>query len=115
MHFDLTDEHKLMRQMVREFAEKEITPGIQERDETEHFDRDLMFNRLADLGLTGIVFPEKYGGAEADYISYAIAVEELSRVCASTGVIGCSHCSLNIKSYSRSCCSYPYFTISLHY
>ena len=45
-----------------------------------------MFDRLAELGLTGIVFPEEYGGAGADYISYAIAVEELSRVCASTGV-----------------------------
>ncbi|MDX2494533.1 MAG: acyl-CoA dehydrogenase [Desulfuromusa sp.] len=94
MHFDLTDEHNLMRQMVREFAEKEITPGIQERDESEHFDRTIMFDRLADLGLTGIVFPEKYGGAEADYISYAIAVEELSRVCASTGVTLSAHLSL---------------------
>ncbi|MDX2481339.1 MAG: acyl-CoA dehydrogenase [Desulfuromusa sp.] len=94
MHFDLTDEHNLMRQMVREFAEKEITPGIQERDETEYFDRTIMFDRLAELGLTGIVFPEKYGGAEADYISYAIAVEELSRVCASTGVTLSAHISL---------------------
>jgi len=94
MHFELTDEHNLMRQMVREFAEKEITPGIQERDETEHFDRTIMFDRLAELGLTGIVFPEKYGGAEADYISYAIAVEELSRVCASTGVTLSAHLSL---------------------
>ncbi|SEA53631.1 Acyl-CoA dehydrogenase [Desulfuromusa kysingii] len=94
MHFDLTDEHKVMRQMVREFAEKEISPGIQERDESEYFDRTIMFDRLAELGLTGIVFPEKYGGAEADYISYAIAVEELSRVCASTGVTLSAHLSL---------------------
>ncbi|NOQ42122.1 MAG: acyl-CoA dehydrogenase [Desulfuromusa sp.] len=94
MHFDLTDEHNLMRQMVREFAEKEITPGIQERDETEKFDRTIMFDRLAELGLTGIIFPEKYGGAEADYISYAIAVEEPSRVCASTGVTLSAHISL---------------------
>ncbi len=94
MHFDLTDEHKLMRQMVREFAEKEIAPGIQERDEEERFDRSVMFDRLAELGLTGIVFPERYGGAEADYITYAIAVEELSRVCASTGVTLSAHLSL---------------------
>jgi butyryl-CoA dehydrogenase len=53
-----------------------------------------MFDKLAELGLTGIVFPEKYGGAEADYISYAIAVEELSRVCASTGVTLSAHLSL---------------------
>ncbi len=94
MHFDLTDEHKLMRQMVREFAETEIAPGIKERDERELFDRELMFDRLAELGLTGIIFPEEYGGADADYLSYAIAVEELSRVCASTGVILSAHLSL---------------------
>lgn len=94
MNFDLTDEHRLMREMVREFAEKEIAPGIRERDEQEHFERSLMFDRLGELGLTGIVFPEKYGGAEADYISYAIAVEELSRVCASTGVTLSAHLSL---------------------
>ena len=94
MDFNLTDEHRLMRQMVREFSEKEILPGIRERDELEHFDRTLMFDRLGELGLTGIIFPEEYGGADADYISYAIAVEELSRVCASTGVTLSAHISL---------------------
>lgn len=80
--------------MVRTFAETELAPSADERDEQELFDRDLMFTRLADLGLTGIVFPEEYGGAGADYISYAIAVEELSRVCASTGVTLSAHLSL---------------------
>jgi butyryl-CoA dehydrogenase len=94
MHFELTDEHKVMRDMVREFAEAELGPGAGERDEAEHFDRALMFDRLGELGLTGIVFPEEYGGAAADYISYAIAVEELSRVCASTGVTLSAHLSL---------------------
>ena len=94
MIFELTDEHKLMRQMVREFAEAEIAPGVAERDEEERFDRALMYDRLGELGLTGIVFPEEYGGAGADYISYAIAVEELSRVCASTGVTLSAHLSL---------------------
>jgi alkylation response protein AidB-like acyl-CoA dehydrogenase len=94
MHFELTDEHKLMRQMVREFAEAEIAPGVAERDEQERFDRALMYDRLGALGLTGIVFPEEYGGAGADYLSYAIAVEELSRVCASTGVTLSAHLSL---------------------
>jgi len=94
MIFELTDEHKLMRQMVREFAEAEIAPGIVERDEEERFDRELMYDKLGELGLTGIVFPEEYGGAGADYISYAIAVEELSRVCASTGVTLSAHLSL---------------------
>lgn len=94
MMFELTDEHKLMRQMVREFAENEIAPGVNERDEEERFDRELMYDKLGELGLTGIVFPEEYGGAGADYISYAIAVEELSRVCASTGVTLSAHLSL---------------------
>ncbi|MHB1400360.1 MAG: acyl-CoA dehydrogenase [Trichloromonadaceae bacterium] len=94
MIFELTDEHKLMRQMVREFSEAEIAPGVAERDDEERFDRALMYDKLGELGLTGIVFPEEYGGAGADYISYAIAVEELSRVCASTGVTLSAHLSL---------------------
>ncbi len=94
MIFELTEEQTLIRSMVREFAEKEVAPSARERDENECFDRELMFGRLADLGLTGIVFPEDYGGAGADYLSYAIAVEELSRVCGSTGVTLSAHLSL---------------------
>ncbi len=94
MNFELTEEQNLIREMVRGFAEAEVAPSATQRDEDEHFDRDLMFARLADLGLTGIVFPEEYGGAGADYLSYAIAVEELSRVCASTGVTLSAHLSL---------------------
>lgn len=94
MIFQLTEEQALIRSMVREFAEKELAPSARERDEAERFDRTLMFSRLAELGLTGIVFPEEYGGAGADYLSYAIAVEELSRVCASTGVTLSAHLSL---------------------
>lgn len=94
MNFELTEEQNLIRDMVRSFAETEVAPSAAERDETEHFDRALMFDRLGELGLTGIVFPEEYGGAGADYISYAIAVEELSRVCGSTGVTLSAHLSL---------------------
>ena len=94
MNFEHTEEQNLLRQMVREFAEKEVGLSARARDEEERFDRPLMFGRLAELGLTGIVFPEEYGGAGADYISYAIAVEELSRVCASTGVTLSAHLSL---------------------
>ena len=94
MNFELNEEQSLIREMVRNFAETEIAPSARERDEEERFDRTLMFDKLGELGLTGIVFPEKYGGAEADYISYAIAVEELSRVCASTGVTLSAHLSL---------------------
>jgi alkylation response protein AidB-like acyl-CoA dehydrogenase len=94
MDFQLTEEQSLIRQTVRSFAEKELAPSAAVRDEEERFDRELMFDRVAELGLAGIVFPEEYGGAGADYISYAIAVEELSRVCASTGVTLSAHLSL---------------------
>jgi alkylation response protein AidB-like acyl-CoA dehydrogenase len=94
MNFDLTDEHKMMREMVRSFAEAELAPGTRERDENERFDRALMFDKVAELGLAGVIFPEEYGGAGADYLSYAIVVEELSRVCASTGVTLSAHVSL---------------------
>jgi butyryl-CoA dehydrogenase len=94
MIFELSDEHKMMRDMVRSFAEAELVAGAKERDEQERFDRPLMFDRLAELGLAGVVFPEEYGGAGADYISYAIVIEELSRVCASTGVTLSAHVSL---------------------
>jgi butyryl-CoA dehydrogenase len=94
MIFELSDEHKMMRDMVRSFAEAELLPGTRERDEQERFDRVLMFDRLGELGLAGVVFPEEYGGAGADYLSYAIVVEELSRVCASTGVTLSAHVSL---------------------
>jgi alkylation response protein AidB-like acyl-CoA dehydrogenase len=94
MDFRLTEEQKLIRETVRSFADKEVAPSAAARDEEERFDRPLMFDRVAELGLAGIVFPEEYGGAGADYISYAIAVEELSRVCASTGVTLSAHLSL---------------------
>ena len=77
MYFQLTEEQSLIRETVRAFAEKELAPSAAERDENERFDRELMFDKLAELGLTGIVFPEEYGGAGADYISYAIAVEDV--------------------------------------
>ena len=94
MKFELTEEQSLIRETVRDFAESEIAPSASERDEEERFDRDLMFDSLAELGLTGILFTEEYDGTGADYISYAIAVEELSRVCASTGVTLSAHISL---------------------
>jgi alkylation response protein AidB-like acyl-CoA dehydrogenase len=94
MHFQLTEEQNLIRETVRSFAEKEVAPSAAERDENECFDRELMFDKVAELGLAGIVFPEEFGGSGADYISYAIAVEELSRVCASTGVTLSAHLSL---------------------
>ncbi len=94
MDFELTEEQNLIREMVRGFAETELEPTAKSRDEEEHFDRELMFDKLAEQGLTGIIFPEEYGGAGADYISYSIAVEELSRICASTGATLTAHLSL---------------------
>ncbi|NLA12487.1 MAG: acyl-CoA dehydrogenase [Firmicutes bacterium] len=93
MDFVLTDEQKMTRQMVRDFAENEVKPSAEERDEQELFSREL-FDKMGELGLTGIPWPEEYGGAESDFISYVIAVEELSRVDASMGTTLSAHISL---------------------
>ncbi len=93
MDFRLTEEQEMLRKMIREFAENQVAPTAAERDEEERFDREI-FEQMAELGLTGIPWPEKYGGAGADYLSYVIAVEELSRVDASIGVTLSAHVSL---------------------
>ncbi len=93
MNFKLSEEHEMIRKMVRDFANKEVAPTAEERDEEERFDREL-FDKMAELGLTGIPWPEEYGGIGSDYLAYCIAVEELSRVCASTGVTLSAHTSL---------------------
>jgi len=82
----LTDEQRLLRQTVREFAEAEVKPLARELDETGKFPRETI-RKAAELGLTGVAIPEAEGGAGFDHVSYAIMVEEISRVCASTGVI----------------------------
>ncbi|ATO27258.1 acyl-CoA dehydrogenase [Bacillus atrophaeus] len=93
MNFNLSDEHEMIRKLVRDFAKNEVAPSAAERDEQERFDRGL-FQEMADLGLTGIPWPEQYGGIGSDYLAYVIAVEELSKVCASTGVTLSAHTSL---------------------
>ncbi|PWW31146.1 alkylation response protein AidB-like acyl-CoA dehydrogenase [Cytobacillus oceanisediminis] len=93
MNFQLSEEHEMIRKMVRDFARNEVAPTAAERDEEERFDREI-FNKMAELGLTGIPWPEEYGGIGSDYLAYCIAVEELSRVCASTGVTLSAHTSL---------------------
>ncbi|WP_059171819.1 acyl-CoA dehydrogenase [Bacillus sp. FJAT-27445] len=93
MNFKLTEEHEMIRKMVRDFARNEVAPTAAERDEEERFDREI-FDKMAELGLTGIPWPEEYGGIGSDYLAYCIAVEELSRVCASTGVTLSAHTSL---------------------
>lgn len=93
MNFKLSEEHEMIRKMVRDFARNEVAPTAAERDEEERFDREI-FNKMAELGLTGIPWPEEYGGIGSDYVAYCIAIEELSRVCASTGVTLSAHTSL---------------------
>ncbi len=93
MDFQLTEEQEMMRKMVREFAETELAPGAAERDEAARFERKL-FERMGELGLTGIPWPEQYGGADAGFVSYCIAVEELARVDASASVTLSAHVSL---------------------
>ena len=86
MDLDLTEEQQLLQKSVRDFAEAEVKPHAKEIDETGRFPRD-NFKKAAELGLTGVAVPENYGGAGMDHVSYAIVIDEISRVCASTGVI----------------------------
>src|SRR5438876_7872985 len=91
--FELSEEHRLFREAVRDFAQKEVAPGAIERDQTHEFPAHLL-ERMAAQNLLGIPFPEKYGGAGGDTLSYAIAVEEISRVDGALGIILAAHISL---------------------
>jgi butyryl-CoA dehydrogenase len=86
LNLDLNEDQKLLQRTVREFAESEVKPLAREIDETCEFPRET-FRKAAELGLTAVAFPESEGGAGFDHISYSIVIEEISRVCASTGVI----------------------------
>lgn len=85
MNFELTKEQEMIRNMVRDFAEKEIAPYAREVDKSSTM-RIEHFQKMAELGLMGLPFPEKYGGAGADTVSYALAVEEIGRACGGTGL-----------------------------
>jgi alkylation response protein AidB-like acyl-CoA dehydrogenase len=91
--FSLNDEQKQLQRTVRDFAQTEIAPHVMEWDEASRFPSELI-SKLAELGLLGIIFPEKYGGAGLGYIEYAIAVEELARVDGSVALIVAAHNSL---------------------
>lgn len=93
MNFELTREQQLVQQMVREFALNEVKPIAAEIDETEEFPMENV-QKMAKLGMMGIPFKKEYGGAGGDTVSYIIAVEELSKVCGTTGVIVSAHTSL---------------------
>ncbi|HEY2954493.1 MAG TPA: acyl-CoA dehydrogenase family protein [Candidatus Eisenbacteria bacterium] len=91
--FDLDEDQRAVREMVRDFAESEIRPIAMKIDETHEFPLATT-KKMGELGLMGLFVPDAYGGAGLDYVSYAISIEELSRVCASHGVISSAHTSL---------------------
>ena len=99
MDFTLSKEHEILRKMYREFAQNEVKPLAQEIDEEERFPSETI-PKLAKLGLLGIPFPKKYGGAGGDNLAYAMAVEEIAKTCGTTSVIICAHTSL---------CCYPIY------
>lgn len=93
LHFDLTEEQKMLQKTIKEFANEVVAPGAIERDQNHTFPLEI-FAQLSDMGIMGLPFPEEYGGADADTISFAIVTEELSRACASTGITYSAHISL---------------------
>ena len=93
MSFQLTDEQLLTRSSVREFAEAEVAPIAAEIDRDHRFPEETV-PKLGELGLLGMLVPEEYGGVGMDTVSYCIAIEELSRACATTGVLVEAHSSL---------------------
>jgi butyryl-CoA dehydrogenase len=97
MNFDLTNDQKMLKDQVRKFAETELAPIAPEIDKSGEFPWDNI-KKMAKLGLLGIIVPEEYGGSAFDFVSLAIAIEEISRVCASTGVI---------VAVNNSLCAYP--------
>ena len=99
MDFKLSKEHEMLRKMYREFAQNEVKPLAAELDEEERFPKETI-PKLAKLGMLGIPFPKKYGGAGGDNLAYAICVEEIAKTCGTTSVIICAHTSL---------CSYPIY------
>ncbi|WP_297520720.1 acyl-CoA dehydrogenase [uncultured Clostridium sp.] len=102
MNFQLTTEQDLVRQMVREFAINEVKPIAAEIDQTERFPMENV-KKMAELGMMGIPFSEEFGGAGGDVLSYIIAVEELSKVCGTTGVILSAHTSLCASVINEFC------------
>ena len=100
MDFTLSKEHEMARSLFREFAETEVKPLAQEVDETEVFPRETV-EKMQKLGFLGIPMPKEYGGQGCDSLTYAICVEELSRVCGTTGVIVSAHTSLGAEPIKK--------------
>jgi alkylation response protein AidB-like acyl-CoA dehydrogenase len=96
MNFDLSDEHKALRDSVREFAEGEVAPIAEEIDHNKRFPTEII-KQMGELGWMGIPFPESVGGAGGDALGYAIAVEELTRIDSSVAITLCAHTSLGTQ------------------
>ena len=93
MNFDLTDEHKNIQRLARDFAQQEVKPVAEELDRTKTFPYEIVA-KLADLGLMGMPFPEEYGGGGTDNLGYALAIEELGRIDSSVCITVAAHTSL---------------------
>jgi butyryl-CoA dehydrogenase len=93
MDFELNEEQRMIQEMARNFAEKEVAPLAAELDETHRFPTDLA-RKMGELGLMGVAVPEEYGGAGMDYVCYVVALEEISVACANTGVVMSANNSL---------------------
>lgn len=100
MNFELTEEQKILRDMVREFAEKEILPQVKSLEENHEFPREIL-KKLGELGIMGMTIPAEYGGTKTDYLSFVLALEELGKVLPSVAVIVSVHCSLFCYSILR--------------
>ena len=100
MNFELTEEQNLIRETVRDFAEREIKPIAHELDEKAEFSYDLT-KKMGELGLFGMCLPEKYGGQGLDTLSYIIAVEEIARIDGSQAATLAAHNSLGIGPSQR--------------
>ncbi|MBN1483485.1 MAG: acyl-CoA dehydrogenase family protein [Chloroflexia bacterium] len=100
MEFRLTEEQRMLRDMVRDFADRELAPRAQETDEREQMDPEAI-RKMAELGLLGMVIPEEYGGLPMDPLSIALALEEIARACGSTGLALEAHTGLGVLPLVR--------------
>src|SRR5919109_5149894 len=94
--FDVSDDHRMLQETVRDFARQEVAPVAEELDRTKSFPYEIV-RKMGELGWMGIPFPEEYGGAGGTTLQYAIAVEELTRVDSSVAITMCAHTSLGTQ------------------
>ena len=99
MDFDFSKEHEMLRNTVREFAETEIKPIAGDIDKNGDIPKEIL-TRMGEMNLMGMTVPKEYGGAGCDKISYMIALEEIARVCGSTGIVMEAHNSLGLGHVS---------------